>query len=127
MWKSRFLSFGGRLILIKFVLSSLPVYALSFFKAPSGIISSIESMFNKNFWGGSEDHRKISWVSWNSICVSKEKGGLGVRRMREFNLALLEKWCWRMLVDRNDLWYRVLVARYGEEDGVLRDGGAAGL
>jgi len=28
-----------------------------------------------------------------------------------------------MLIDRNGLWYRVLVARYGEEDGVLKDGG----
>jgi hypothetical protein len=45
-WKSRFLSFGGRLILLKSVLTSLPVYALSFFKAPSGIIPSIESLLN---------------------------------------------------------------------------------
>jgi len=44
-WQSRFLSFGGRLVLLKSVLTSLPVYALSFFKAPSGIISSIESNF----------------------------------------------------------------------------------
>ncbi|MCH92100.1 transposon TX1 putative protein, partial [Trifolium medium] len=33
-WKSRFLSFGGRLVLLKSVLTSLPVFALSFFKAP---------------------------------------------------------------------------------------------
>ncbi|GAU34276.1 hypothetical protein TSUD_321220 [Trifolium subterraneum] len=51
-WKSRFLSFGGRLILIKSVLTSLPVYTLSFFKAPSCIISSIESLLIKNFLGG---------------------------------------------------------------------------
>ena len=37
-WSSNFLSFGGRLVLLKYVLSSLPVYALSFFKAPSGIV-----------------------------------------------------------------------------------------
>ena len=45
-WKSRNLSLGGRLVLLKSVLSSLPVYFLSFFKAPAGIISSIESLFN---------------------------------------------------------------------------------
>jgi len=44
-WKSKFLSLGSRLILLKSVLSSLPVYFLSFFKAPVGIISSIESLF----------------------------------------------------------------------------------
>ncbi|MCH79554.1 cysteine-rich receptor-like protein kinase [Trifolium medium] len=88
-WKSRFLSYGGRLILLKSVLTSLPVYALSFFKAPSG----------------------------------KEFGGLGVRQLREFNVALLGKWCWRLLVDRGGLWYRVLVARYGEVAGRLVAGG----
>jgi hypothetical protein len=35
--------------------------------------------------------------------------------MREFNTVLLGKRCWRLLVDRGGLWYRVLVARYGEE------------
>ncbi|GAU52005.1 hypothetical protein TSUD_418090 [Trifolium subterraneum] len=79
-WKNRLLSFGGRLILLKFVLTSLPVYALSFFKAPTGKTSS----------------------------------GLGVRQLREFNIALLGKWCWRLLVDKGGMWYRVLVARYGE-------------
>jgi len=44
-WQSRFLPFGDRLVLLKSVLTSLPVYALSFFKAPSGISSSLESMF----------------------------------------------------------------------------------
>jgi hypothetical protein len=51
---------------------------------------------------------------------------LGVRQLREFNLALLGKWCWRMLVDRAGLWYRVLVARYGVERGRVRDGGRRG-
>jgi len=51
-WNNKFLSFGGRLVLLKFVLSSLPVYFLSFFKAPGGIISSIESIFKKKNLGG---------------------------------------------------------------------------
>jgi len=39
---------------------------------------------------------------------------LGVRRIGEFNLALLGKWCWRMRVESRSLWYKVLAARYGE-------------
>jgi len=51
--------------------------------------------------------------------MRKEYGGLGVRQLREFNEALLGKWCLRLLVDIGGLWYRVLVARYDEEDGRL--------
>ena len=124
--KSKNLSFGGRLILLKSVLSSLPVYALSFFRAPAGIISSIKSILINFFWGGSEDNMKIAWVDWESICLRKEVDGLGVRRLKEFNIALLGKWCWRCLVDRDGLWFKVLSSRYGEEGGCIRDGGRRG-
>ena len=57
------------------------------------------------------------------MCLNKEFGGLGVRQLKEFNQALLGKWCWRMLVDRSGLWYRVLAARYGEVGWRLEVGG----
>ena len=69
---------------------------------------------------------KIIWVDWQSICRSQEVEGLGVRRIREFNIALLGKWCWRLLVDRDSLWYRVLSAQYGVEDGCICQGGRDG-
>ncbi|GAU49412.1 hypothetical protein TSUD_374310 [Trifolium subterraneum] len=56
----------------------------------------------------------------------REIGGLGVRRLKEFNVALLAKWCWRLLVDRGGLWFKVLAAHYGLERGRLRDGGRSG-
>jgi len=104
----------------------LPVYFLSFFKAPADIISSIEFIFNRFFfWVGRAwwGLYKISWAGWNTVCLPNEVGGLGVRRLHEFNISLLGKWWWRMLVDRDDLWYRVLKARYGEEGGRLIEGG----
>ena len=78
LWNNKFLSFGGRLVLLKSVMSSLPVYFLSFFKAPAGIISSIKSFFKRFFSGGGEDFRKIAWIKWESVCVPKEEGGWGL-------------------------------------------------
>ncbi|GAU50260.1 hypothetical protein TSUD_409060 [Trifolium subterraneum] len=110
-WTTRLLLFGGRLILLKSFLTSLPVYAISFFKAPLGIISSLESLLSNFFWG--EGHRKIAWVRWRNVCLGQDHEGLGVRQLREFNTALLGKWCWQMLVDRDGMWFSVLTARYG--------------
>jgi hypothetical protein len=63
--ESNNLSMGGRLVHIKSILSSLPVYFLSFFKQSTCIIYFIESLFNFFF-----------------LCVCavfsiKEHGGLG--------------------------------------------------
>lgn len=46
-WKDKHLSFGGRTVLLKFVLYVILVYFLSFFKDLTGIISNLESIFKK--------------------------------------------------------------------------------
>ncbi|XP_058750205.1 uncharacterized protein LOC131623225 [Vicia villosa] len=40
-WKNKHLSVGGRILILKLVLYAIPVYFLSFFKAPTGAWSSI--------------------------------------------------------------------------------------
>jgi len=47
--------------------------------------------FSRLHRGGGVDHMKIIWVYWHSICRRQEVGGLGVRRIKEFNLALSGK------------------------------------
>ena len=37
-WRSKMLSVGGRLVLINSVLSSLPMFMMSFFEIPRGIL-----------------------------------------------------------------------------------------
>ena len=43
---------------------------------------------------------------------AKENGGLGIRSMRNLNIALMVKLGWRFLSTGNDLWARVLQNKY---------------
>ncbi|GAA0153438.1 hypothetical protein LIER_11678 [Lithospermum erythrorhizon] len=48
-------------------------------------------------------NKKIYWVSWTTLCKSKEEGGLGFRKAQDFNNALLYKQAWRFLTDPNSI------------------------
>jgi hypothetical protein len=39
-WKAKYLSYGGRLVLLNSVLSSLPNFMMSFFEVPKGVLKS---------------------------------------------------------------------------------------
>ncbi|RVW88357.1 LINE-1 retrotransposable element ORF2 protein [Vitis vinifera] len=66
--------------------------------------------------GGGSTERKTHLVSWERVCVSKEKGGLGLRKLVHLNKALLGKWVWRFARAKEEMWKRVLVAKYGQEE-----------
>ena len=48
-WKGKMLSVGGRLVLINSVLSSLPMFMLSFFEIPKGVLEKIDC-FRSRFY-----------------------------------------------------------------------------
>ncbi|GJV71286.1 RNA-directed DNA polymerase, eukaryota [Tanacetum coccineum] len=112
-WKLKSLSIGGRLTLIKSVLSSLPLYYMSSFKVPKGVLNKIESI-RRNFFNGVENaEKKMSLIGWNKILASKKNGGLGVSSFFTYNCALLFKWIWQFLANGASLWSRFISAIYG--------------
>ena len=90
-WKEKFLSIGGREILIKAVAQAIPLYTMSCFQLPKGLCDDIESMMRKFWWGQHGQESRMAWVSWQRLCKSKLKGGMGFRNLQAFNLAMLAK------------------------------------
>ncbi|RVW90897.1 Urease [Vitis vinifera] len=50
------------------------------------------------------------------MCTSKEKGGLGIRRIDSLNKALLGKWVWRFAVEKDNFWRVMIGVKYGQEE-----------
>ncbi|GKE78477.1 hypothetical protein Tco_1544597, partial [Tanacetum coccineum] len=117
-WKLKTLSIGGRLTLIKYVLSSIPLYYMSIFKVPMGVLTSMESI-RRNFFNGIDgSEKKMAMIKWDKVLASKKYGGLGVSSFFAFNRALLFKWIWQFLTQPSSLWVRFIKAIYGDKGAI---------
>ncbi|XP_071693604.1 uncharacterized protein [Rutidosis leptorrhynchoides] len=117
-WKAKSISFGGRLTLVKSVLSSLPLYFFSLFRAPASVIKLLESIRCNFFWGGSGSGKKLSWVKWDRVLSKYGEGGLNIGSLISKNLALLGKWWWRFKLNQNSFWAKIISSIYGSEGGL---------
>ncbi|GKD64003.1 hypothetical protein Tco_1306111 [Tanacetum coccineum] len=80
------------------LISSIPFYHMSIFKAPMGVLNKLESI-RMNFFNGIDGmDKKNSWIGWDKILASKKNGGFGVSSLYATNRALLFKWIWRFFL-----------------------------
>ncbi|GJY93983.1 RNA-directed DNA polymerase, eukaryota, reverse transcriptase zinc-binding domain protein [Tanacetum coccineum] len=105
-WKNKSLSFAGRLQLCTSVLSSMQVYWASVLAIPKGIISDIQQITRGFLWCNGDYKRGKAKVSWESICLPKREGGLGLRSLEIFNRALMTTHIWNILTNKESLWVR---------------------
>ncbi|KAA3485561.1 putative Transposon TX1 [Gossypium australe] len=114
-WMSRTLSWAGTVVLINVVLSFLLIFFMSLFNAPVTIIKNIDKIRRNFFWGNTEGKNKMAKVDWNIVCKPKVKGGAGVVNLGVKNKALLAKWSWRFEIEKEALWRKVILAKYGSK------------
>ncbi|GJY94370.1 RNA-directed DNA polymerase, eukaryota, reverse transcriptase zinc-binding domain protein [Tanacetum coccineum] len=122
------------LLMVALRLNSLSIEALdkeipisfSFYpghgRDPELVLQDLKRIRSNFFWGGNQDGKKMAWVKWPIILNSLDKGGLNIGSLKAFNLALLQKWRWRMFSSSNDLWVKVVKAFHGHEGGFDNNG-----
>ncbi|XP_074299117.1 uncharacterized protein LOC141630147 [Silene latifolia] len=112
-WGARKLSYAGRLVLIKAVLTQLHVFWDRIFIIPVTVIDKITSICRNYLWAGSDQYGRAPAVAWEKICLGKKYGGLGIVDYRLWNTAEIAKytaWTICKVKDRvkagfvNDVW-----------------------
>lgn len=102
-WTGRFLSYAGRLQLIKSVITSLTNFWMAAFRLPSSCVKEIERLCSAFLWSGPDLNNRKEKVAWVDICKPKQEGGLGIRSLKETNLVSCLKLIWRIF-SSNSVW-----------------------
>ncbi|KAJ8649331.1 hypothetical protein MRB53_002354 [Persea americana] len=111
-WHGKLLSQAGREILLKNVAQAIPSYCMSMFLLPVSLCDELQKMMNSFWWGSSPaSGKKIHWLSWDRLSSHKEFGGLGVRNLHGFNLAMLGKQAWKLASHPSSLVNRIFKAK----------------
>ena len=111
-WKEKLLSNARKEVLIKVAAQAVPSYTMSCFKLPNGLCEKMTGMVRQFWWGQVKNEKKVAWMSWERMCLPKDKGGIGFRDLKSFNLALLAKQGWRLQTNSSSLFAWVYKAKY---------------
>ncbi|KAG7578757.1 Ribonuclease H-like superfamily [Arabidopsis thaliana x Arabidopsis arenosa] len=120
-WSAKFLSKGGKEVMIKSVAAALPTYVMSCFRLPKTITSKLTSAVANFWWSSNGASRGMHWMAWDKLCINKSEGGIGFRNVDDFNSALLAKQLWRLITVPDSLFARVFKGRYYRKSNPLEN------
>lgn len=108
-WRSKSLSWAGRRVLINSVAQSLPNYTMSTFNIPNKVCDKLDSLTRRFWWKPKQqDNKIITWKAWDHLCRPVKEGGLGFKKAKNINKALLAKLAWMVASNRDSLCMRIL-------------------
>ncbi|WVZ66965.1 hypothetical protein U9M48_016115 [Paspalum notatum var. saurae] len=110
-WKHIEDRFEKKLVLINSVLSSLPLFMLSFFEVPRKVLKKLEYLRSRFYWQNDEYKKKYRLLKWVTLCQPKDMGGLGIQNLDIQNKCLLSKWLFKLL-NEDGLWQNLLRNKY---------------
>ena len=73
---------------------------------PKGIILDIQQLIRGFLWCYGDFKRGKAKVAWDDICLPKKEGGLGIRSLEVFNIALMTTHIWNIISNKESLWVR---------------------
>jgi hypothetical protein len=111
LWGNRWLSLGGRYILVKSVLEGKNVYWMSMEALPQTTLNRIRKLMFHFLWIGHLEAQQYHVCRWEILSRPKNIGGWGFCNLSLFNIALNASKLWRVLTQPS-IWQKVIKEKY---------------
>ncbi|XP_016507454.1 uncharacterized protein LOC107825139 [Nicotiana tabacum] len=111
-WTSMFLSYAGRLQLIKSVLFEMQTYEAQVFLIPKKVIKLVNGICRNYLWTGSHDTTHRAPIAWETLCKPQTAGGLNIVNYERWNKAALNKLLWAIISKKDKLWIKWIHCHY---------------
>ncbi|XP_060182595.1 uncharacterized protein LOC132612322 [Lycium barbarum] len=109
--QTKFLSTGGKVVLIKNVQMAIHTHLLAAIHPPKGVVVQIEKMLARFLWSGTIDKRKCHWAAWDSLCLPYNERGANIRNMQDICNDFTSKQWWNLRTG-NSLWKMFCMSKY---------------
>lgn len=103
-WAAKSLSYAGRLQLIQSVIFSLQGYWSRMFILPKKVIKAVEQKLSSVLWNGSNTSASRAKVNWDMVCRPRDEGGLGLRKLEQWNKAAIMGFIWSLFAQVGSIW-----------------------
>lgn len=103
---------ASRLVLIKAVLHSMPLYLFLVLAAPKWVLKRIRNLQRNFLWGSTGKNRKWALVKWEKFCTPKKQGGLGLRDPQHNNILMGARIWWQWVSYPQKPWAQLWTTKY---------------
>lgn len=85
---------------------------------PTSTCNFIDKMSRNFIWKGNSNS-SIHLVGWDNITLPRKLGGLGIRKTRKANTAMLGNLVWDVHTDSDKLWVQISRHKYVKQESFL--------
>ena len=76
-WKAKFMSFAGRAILVKYVMSTIPTYIMQGAALPVHFCDKLDKINRDFLWGSTNEKHRMHLVGWEKSHKTQGRGWFG--------------------------------------------------
>ena len=119
-WKASLMTLAGRAVLVKSVLTAIPIYILVAIKVPKWFLRAVDKIRRGFLWTGRQRaNGGCCLVAWEKVMRPLDLGGLGIHNLEVLGWALQMRWLWMEKTRPDRPWAGLQIPVYSQTSAMF--------